>query len=335
MSKLLSNEDFLKKLYLVNEYYKRGEFKVLSKVKKHPESLIVKDEFGYCRMTVNSLFKNSKPSSSSSVFSKNYLINKLSKVNKDVYKRNIIIVGEHRRGDDYILVKDKFGILRVSIGNLLSNKKPSIQAALDKTSYFVNKCKYLKGDIFDYTKTIYGENGSSEITVTCKTHGDFITTPNKHIWNKFCPSCFENYKSKEVKKEDINLTFINKAKKVHGNRYEYYLVDYKNAHSKVGILCEKHGVFEQNPNNHLNGQGCPKCVSDYKVGSMKWWCDVCKDKEGVFYILRCFNDDEEFIKVGITCTSIKNRYRKKILMPYNYEILYELKSFNLKSLYKI
>lgn len=68
---------------------------------------------------------------------------------------------------------------------------------------------------------------------------------------------------------------------------------------------------------------------------MKWWCDVCRDKEGIFYIIRCFNKDEEFIKVGITCTSIKNRYRKKTLMPYNYQILYEIKSFNLKSLYKI
>lgn len=243
MGKLLSNEEFLKKLYLVNEYYRRGEFKVLSKVKKHPESLIVKDEFGYCKMTVNSLFKNSKPSSSSSIFSKNYLINKLSKLNKDVYKRNIIIVGERIRGDDYILVKDKFGICKVTIANLLKNRNPCIKSALNKTLYFVNQCRYFKGDVFDYTKTIYGNNGDSEIIVTCKIHGDFITTPNKHVQNKLCPFCIIR---RDIKKEDKNLLFINKAKKVHGDKYDYSKVSYKNAHLKIDILCKNHGIFQQN-----------------------------------------------------------------------------------------
>lgn len=56
-----------------------------------------------------------------------------------------------------------------------------------------------------------------------------------------------------------NNIFIEKSKKVHGNKYDYSLVDYKNAISKIKIICLIHGIFEQKPNNHLNKQGCPKC----------------------------------------------------------------------------
>ena len=53
--------------------------------------------------------------------------------------------------------------------------------------------------------------------------------------------------------------FIQKAKEVHGNKYDYSLVDYKNAKTKVKIICPIHGEFEQKPNDHLNKRGCRKC----------------------------------------------------------------------------
>ncbi|MBP9886011.1 MAG: hypothetical protein KBF93_06925 [Leptospiraceae bacterium] len=53
---------------------------------------------------------------------------------------------------------------------------------------------------------------------------------------------------------------IKEFKKVHGDNYDYSKVDYKNAVSKVVIICEKHGEFLQIPNKHKSGQGCPACV---------------------------------------------------------------------------
>ena len=53
--------------------------------------------------------------------------------------------------------------------------------------------------------------------------------------------------------------FINRAKKVHGDKYDYSKVEYKNAHTKVCIICPIHGEFWQIPNAHLQGQGCYKC----------------------------------------------------------------------------
>ena len=46
---------------------------------------------------------------------------------------------------------------------------------------------------------------------------------------------------------------------IHGNKYEYSLVDYSSAKVKVRITCRLHGVFEQTPDSHKNGHGCPKC----------------------------------------------------------------------------
>ena len=59
--------------------------------------------------------------------------------------------------------------------------------------------------------------------------------------------------------------FIEKAKKIHGDKYDYSKVEYINSHTKVCIICPEHGEFWQTPNNHLHGYGCPKCKSD-KIG---------------------------------------------------------------------
>lgn len=56
--------------------------------------------------------------------------------------------------------------------------------------------------------------------------------------------------------------FIQKAKQIHGEKYNYSKVIYKHSHSKVAILCLIHGEFEQIPTNHLSGKGCPKCKTE-------------------------------------------------------------------------
>ena len=53
--------------------------------------------------------------------------------------------------------------------------------------------------------------------------------------------------------------FIKKAKKVHGNKYDYSKVNYVGNKIEVTIICPEHGEFEQTPKGHLRGQGCPKC----------------------------------------------------------------------------
>ena len=53
--------------------------------------------------------------------------------------------------------------------------------------------------------------------------------------------------------------FIEKAKKIHGNKYDYSKVLYKDAKTKVCIICKEHGEFSISPNKHLSGQRCKFC----------------------------------------------------------------------------
>jgi len=52
---------------------------------------------------------------------------------------------------------------------------------------------------------------------------------------------------------------ISKFNHTHNYEYDYSLVNYVNTRTKVNIICKKHGIFEQTPKAHLNGQGCKKC----------------------------------------------------------------------------
>ena len=54
--------------------------------------------------------------------------------------------------------------------------------------------------------------------------------------------------------------FIEKAKKIHGNKYDYSSVKYRYYYQDVVILCPIHGKFKQKPGNHIAGNGCQQCA---------------------------------------------------------------------------
>lgn len=62
--------------------------------------------------------------------------------------------------------------------------------------------------------------------------------------------------------------FIENARKVHGDKYDYSKVKYVDSHVNVCIVCPEHGEFWQAPNNHIRGAGCPRCGYK-KVGVRK------------------------------------------------------------------
>ena len=121
---------------------------------------------------------------------------------------------------------------------------------------FIEDAKKVHGDKYDYSKVDY--KGSFEkIKIICKEHGMFEQTPHTHLRGGGCPKC--GIISSTEKKVSNTSEFIEKAKQVHGNKYDYSKVEYVNAHKKVCIICQEHGEFWQRPSNHLNGDGCPVC----------------------------------------------------------------------------
>src|SRR5690606_34639712 len=61
---------------------------------------------------------------------------------------------------------------------------------------------------------------------------------------------------------DTKEQVLEKFKSIHGDRYDYSLVEYVGSRFKVKIICKEHGIFECSPSNHLKKdrpRGCPKC----------------------------------------------------------------------------
>lgn len=107
---------------------------------------------------------------------------------------------------------------------------------------------------YDYAKSDFS-NVKTKTTIICKEHGEFKNDYDHHFNSNIgCPLC--SYPSRDTE------SFKIEAAKIHNNFYIYDKVIYKNAHDKVIITCPIHGDFEQSPNAHLRGQGCPKCSSN-------------------------------------------------------------------------
>ena len=140
-------------------------------------------------------------------------------------------------------------------------------------------------------------------------------------------------------KSAVNKTYhwVERAKEIHGDRYDYSKVNYINDYTNLIVTCKEHGIFKQTPNSHLRGQGCPKCHFLYNNFRKKDWISKGKGKIGIFYIIECWNNFESFYKLGITYRTIEKRYRKqdKNIMPYKYEIIREIKSNNLEYIWDL
>lgn len=119
---------------------------------------------------------------------------------------------------------------------------------------------------------------------------------------------------------------------IHGRRYKYCLDDYTTARVKIKIECHRHGIFNKTPNKHLLGEGCPTCkikeIAHYNRIFPKGWStsswkkksDASKNYHGFkFYVVRLFNETENFIKVGRTYLEFYERAKH---IPYKYEVLY-------------
>lgn len=106
---------------------------------------------------------------------------------------------------------------------------------------------------YDYSLVDYVSK-DVKIKIICNVHGIFEQTPKNHFRGTGCPKCRTN-----VKKLTID-NFIEKAQKVHGNKYIYDNVIYENIFTKITIICPEHGEFIQTPNDHLGGKNCYKCV---------------------------------------------------------------------------
>ena len=134
---------------------------------------------------------------------------------------------------------------------------------------FIEKAKNIHNHKYDYSNTHF-DKIKDKCIIHCPIHGDFKQTFQKHLSGQGCPMCSGNIKSSTNE-------FISKSQLIHGNKYSYSNVIYKNNKQTVSIICPIHGEFEQTPNNHLAKHGCPKCVNNISSYQQEL-CDFIKNE---------------------------------------------------------
>ena len=160
---------------------------------------------------------------------------------------------------------------------------------------FIEKATAVHSGKYDYSKVEY-KHSKEKVCIICPEHGEFWQTPNDHLRGFGCPKC--GTISTSAKKTHTTKEFIERAREVHGDKYDYSKVEYKNIRTKVCIICPEHGEFWQDPENHLNGCNCPKCritklekevlttLTDFNINFIFQFTDKCvlKGKSLDFFI---------------------------------------------------
>ena len=132
---------------------------------------------------------------------------------------------------------------------------PKCSGRVSDISDIIAKFRKIHGDKYDYSKVIYNSN-KKKVCIICPEHGEFWMTPSGHLSGHSCPKCSGKYMDTDF--------FIQKAKEVHGDRYDYSKTKYVRDKIKVIITCPEHGDFLQIPGSHLHGCGCPYCGGSKK-----------------------------------------------------------------------
>jgi hypothetical protein len=121
------------------------------------------------------------------------------------------------------------------------------------TEQWLARARSAHGARFDYEHVRY-VNNSTKVTIGCPEHGIFEQTPKNHVTGSGgCPKCIGRGLS--------TSDWVEKARIVHGDTYDYSLVAYTTTTNPVTIICRDHGPFEQTPFVHVRDRcGCPKCA---------------------------------------------------------------------------
>ena len=189
----------------------------------------------------------------------------------------------------------------------------------DKLSHtlerFIQDARAAHGEKYDYSEAEY-VNALLKVKIICPEHGAFFQKPANHVRGVACSKC-----SDIVAADKRRLTteaFIERAREVHGTKYDYSKSDYVTSHGKVEIICPRHGTFLQSPATHTKGNkaGCPGCaVSGFD-----------QTKPALLYYLAVRTDnDETLYKIGITNLTVQKRFptldlaRIRVIKTWNFE----------------
>ena len=228
------------------------------------------------------------------------------------------VLGEYECIHKHILVKDKNGYEYLSKpGNLLQGYIPTIESAKNKEHILALKIENLLPNIKILGK--YKTN-CTPLLVEDELGIQYMSTPDMLI---------AGHRPSIQTAVDKTDAFIKKAKLIHGDKYDYSQVVYKKAHSRIKIKCPIHGYFTQLSYVHIDCKcGCPKCGNErigrknkYNYFSRTEYVKYCEKsgRKPYVYIIKCNNEKEKFVKIGMCSTRLSKRFSSMI--PYEYQVV--------------
>jgi len=169
-----------------------------------------------------------------------------------------------------------------------------------------------------FDKTIYIKP-KEKVLYECPIHGEKLTLPYNLLKGCGCKQC-DRSKSRITKNE-----WLDRFKDCNCENISYdNIPESFNAEEHVSFVCDIHGDFQQTPLKHLKSC-CPKCGKENTGWTDTLW-QKAGDKSKNFdsfkvYIIRCWNDEEEFYKIGKTFVTIKERFNSGLSLYYEYELI--------------
>jgi len=142
---------------------------------------------------------------------------------------------------------------------------------------FLEEAEKVHGGLYDYGKITSVTDSTTKLLIGCRTHGDFWQSPAHHIKRRQgCPTCGGTKKGSTER-------FIERARRVHGDTYNYSQSKYETLHRKLEIICPTHGSFWQSPRNHIiQKSGCPQCHG-VKKATVEDFVSRARSKHGSLY----------------------------------------------------
>jgi very-short-patch-repair endonuclease len=146
--------------------------------------------------------------------------------------------------------------------------KSGIEQKTKARDTFVEKSRVIHGNKYNYDKVNYVDS-HTKIIIICNEGHEFEQQPTRHLSGQGCKYCNEkaiknsepitNVVVPRITNKWTTEKFIEKAKEIHGDKFDYSMVNFISYKKKVVIKCLKEHIFEQAPDGHLRGNDCKQC----------------------------------------------------------------------------
>lgn len=260
-----NNSDFIKLSQLIHNY--RWDYGKVNYINNNTKVLIGCEVHGFFEQTPGSHKSGqgcpecgARKAANSKRFSRDQFIALSKKVHFNKY--TYLLVEYINSKEKVAITCHKHGIFYQSPSSHMRGcgcPRCSFESISKKNSMpiitFIHRVNEINGSAYDYSLVKF-DNLRDSISIKCKTHGFFSQIAERHLNGGQCPRC------SEIKRRLQTEDFIDRAKEIHGDRYDYSLSNCNGGESLVKIKCKHHGVFEQKAKQHLVGSGCRKCYVD-------------------------------------------------------------------------